>query len=289
MQLKNRAIDSTGPWADSRAQTTLRTLMPFLLLLSLAAYTVDAAPIRTQEVSVDDPRPLSAALTVLQDLHGVAITYEDPVFSHPGDLVPRSELGSEDGLMIPRGGHLSVKYLVDTRTGAMVDPLGTIEHVIEKHAAKGYPGRFQVVEIDDVFHVTPVATRTASGAWQAQTSALARPISLVTGATGLETITAIADGLGSVLGREVWSGMAPYRALLRLDPPASFSNEPARDALMRLLRDLDGVASWHLYHDPTLDVFALNIHRSLPTVAPIEVLEEPPAAFEGSKRVPGAP
>lgn len=260
------------------------TSVALLLAFALTTGSSQAASLRTQELSVDDPRPLAAALDVLQDLHGVPITYEDPVLSHPGDLVPLAEFQTRDGAFIPRGGHLSIKYLVDTGTGALADPLRTIEKLIEKHAAKGYPGRFRVDELDGVFHVTPIAARSSSGGWLAQFPALATPLPLASGASGLETVTNITEGLGAVLGREVWGGMMPTGALLRLPAPTTFGTEPARDVLVRLLRELDGVASWRLFYDPTLDIYALNIHRSLPTVSAVEMLEEPPAAFEGSKR-----
>src|SRR6516164_1822382 len=89
-------------------QEKCMTLFQSLIRSGVAASAVAAQGLSIT-VSVDDPRPLWAALRQLEEKQGWQVSYEDPQYAGT-DLVDRTARGySGPGrALVPRGGHLAV-------------------------------------------------------------------------------------------------------------------------------------------------------------------------------------
>lgn len=73
------------------------------------------------KISVEDPRPVAKAITLLESRFGWVITYEDPRYINPADLSDVTEKvrrdlhkfkpGKAPKVLIPKGGTLDFEYL----------------------------------------------------------------------------------------------------------------------------------------------------------------------------------
>jgi hypothetical protein len=67
-----------------------------------------------ERIQVTDPRRLAAALEVLEKKHGLAISYEDPVYSAPSDISDTAiqpATGKIVKIHVPKGGVFNFEYI----------------------------------------------------------------------------------------------------------------------------------------------------------------------------------
>src|SRR5881227_3524760 len=115
----------------------LALLLPVALLATLGSQTSDGT------IVVDDPRPVAAAIQVLERQFGVPITYEDPTYRFSGDSVDHTAIPNPTHRAIdPLGGRLEVHGLPVGDS-----PLPALVEILRVHEARGYAGRFRVVQV----------------------------------------------------------------------------------------------------------------------------------------------
>src|SRR2546422_10746571 len=134
----------------------------FLLCSAVNSQTQD----RDVVLSVNGPRPLSDAPMQLESKLGIAISYEDVALVYAGDYAraldtdwgrkyaeqnDQFKAANRFGLV---GGSLDIHVAIDPISGTPVLPVTQIlQDVIEQHKARGNPGQFRLLTIDNGFAI----------------------------------------------------------------------------------------------------------------------------------------
>jgi hypothetical protein len=230
-----------------------KIMTKILTTLIMSAMGITAILWNTQapeELIVEDPRPLVTAIRTLEAKYGWQINYEDPPYNDPKDLVDRTHPNyrGPHRAIYPRDGRIEIHYFVSPTTGKPESSAKLLEMLVDDHARRGNPGRFQVKVFDGLDSVIPM-----------QGSILDTPITLEEKErTYGETLHAILQELSRVANTRV-SGPAMTPVTFQR---FSFSakNEPARDVLIRLFKTRDDRQyCWHLLYGPGWG-YALNLH-----------------------------
>jgi hypothetical protein len=241
----------------------------------------------TEELfSVQGARPLSEAVTVLERQYGWRISYEDPPYTDPADLVDHTDPSYRGPwrAIDPRGGPLEIPYSISKLTGRPTEsPERLLQMLIDDHASRGYPGRFQVSVIGDLYFVRP-----------AEGSALDTPITIPTRRrTLLAALNAVLQAVSDATGMPV----KPGAGLLQSgSDPFSFgaSGEPARDVLLRLFKTQKGYwFGWQMLYAPERGGYFFSIHGDRVAAEPEprkpEVTRGAVNGPDGSRAVPQVP
>jgi len=136
---------------------------------------------KTIEITVDDPRPLAAAILKLQELSGIPINYEDMPVYYSGDQqerIPRYPDG-RSRFFGARGGQLSQPIVVDAATGRLNNiqaVSAALTALVSAYNTSNLPGGFDFEYYNGVFFVKPVRYRDATGATQTMAPILSTPI-----------------------------------------------------------------------------------------------------------------
>ena len=216
-------------------------------------------------VKVSDPRPLAAAALQLQQRYGVAISYEDPPFSHPQDLVevlvespvPGAE---ETAILIPAGGGLEMKLGAEAGASVQLDPAAVLASLVMIYEKGDQPGRFQVVQDGEMFHLLPTAMRQGTGALGPVTPLLDTVISLDGSPRRADVVLhKIRNKLHSASGVNIEVGMTPVQLLYDSTVSVGGTNLPARDLLVQFSEALPMPVTWRLLWDATLETYYLNL------------------------------
>jgi len=227
----------------------------------------DQPPVK---LSVNDPRPMAEAVKQLQEKYGWVITYEDPRLSNESDLLvetdPKHRQDHPGGrrALTPKGGTLEISYFVSPVTGKPENPRALLQALLNAHAASDNPGRFELKQTGQVFHVIPEQVKDIRGRWVHQTSILGIPITFPEKERSVfETLGTITSALSSAAQMRIVIGAIPLNLFVRHRTTQSASSELARDVLIRTLDSTNRKFSWRLLHDPGVNMFALNV-RSVP-------------------------
>jgi hypothetical protein len=223
-------------------------------------------------LSIEDPRPLSEAIHMLEAKYGLVITYEDPRYTHPSEIVDvtekvrrnlnKFELAKAPRVFVPKGGQLSFEYDdALARTGYQA---ALVQQLIDANLAIGNAGRFRVEQQGAVVHVIPIASKNERGQVVPQASVLDAVISLPKAQRGgLETLEAICVAISQVTRTRVALGSAPLSLFIRYRNDEGITRRPARDALAEFFAKVQNEAplSWRLFYSPTLKMYVLNVHE----------------------------
>ncbi|HVS24409.1 MAG TPA: hypothetical protein VMU03_11840 [Gammaproteobacteria bacterium] len=266
-------------------------MVALIAALSASADTQE----RKETLSIDDPRPVAAALQQLMTRHQRVITYEDPRYLHEGDIkdvtrevrkdLDRYPPGQAPTVLAPRGGHIRFGSRVSTDTGQPDDWNALLTSLLEGYAARGGP-RFRVEHHADFDHVIPAESRNASGQWVKAASILDATVTIPEQElTKADIVEAVAKAVSAatdvhfVVGTCLVCG--PHG--LAPEPTERFAvhDERARDLLWRAVQHWRPGTSWHIYQDPGSDLYVLNLVRGpAPATAPapaLPVLPSPPS------------
>jgi hypothetical protein len=269
----------------SNPKTTWRTLAAFcavatsvsMLTASPAAYPQISTS--SQSTTVENPRPLAAAVDALQNTFGYVITYEDPPFAYQGDLEDRtSELDGADTeqtqtrrhtrrMLVPVGGTLTFAQppIAAMNRSAMA---ALLSQIATAHNSTSRGGRFSIVQTESVFHAVPVAVQDDKGNWVEGGSILDYPIEFPAQSRScMETVALIAAMLGiqAKVG-PVEIGNVPLGPLESARGVSYAANEPARAVLMRTLAQVNSRMTWRLLYDAGAQRYVLNI-KSIPVIS----------------------
>lgn len=255
-----------------------------LVLLPHIGFAADGATSNTVSILVNQPRALAVVIDEIRRRHGVAISYEDPPYEYPGDVVDvtrwvRRDLdqfpeGRAPPVVVPRMCRFQAEYEVDPATGDPTNLLDTLRAVVSAYNSGDNPGKFKVEALPIGPCVMPMQVRDVSGVWRDIQPLLSTPLYLAfTNVSNHRALGAFLSALGSNTSvRVIGSAVMQQRGGLSL----MAENETAREVLTRLLQDTayGGVHNfWNFNYGPQPQVWVLNLNRAVR--GPILDLGEP--------------
>jgi hypothetical protein len=234
--------------------------------------------------SVSGSKPLAKAAEEFEAKYGIPISYEDPAYAYPGELVDHTDPGYSKShpegpraLSLKGGGslvlHADPKMAVRSSAAAM--PL--LQSLLDEHVRAGYPGEFKLVPNGDGVAIVPVAVRNLNGVSLPDQSPLETTISLPESKrTAMETLNAICGAIRNNSGKNIGVASGPFIGTQPYSVTIGAANEPARSVLQRTLAGLEYVdthtqaripkMAWSLLYDPGQKVYLLNVHQVLKEV-----------------------
>lgn len=223
-----------------------------LLSATVAAAPTVSAPQDADVLTVNDPRPLNAAIALLEQRCRCIITYEDPKWG-PADLVDISgtvQHRADVRPRIPKGGAFSFRMAADgsARTAAEVRP--TVERVIRAfHDSASGRGHFQLIGGADALHVVPQLG-----------SILDQPVTIAQGTHPIAEIIAMTlEQVGDAIGQKVGVAALPMN-LLKKRVRTEARGESARGVLTRALSASGRPLSWRIFHGAGMSQYYFSIH-----------------------------
>ena len=245
-------------------------LQRLLILLSVViaaplASEVQAGDTLMLSIDATGGAPLATVARVLERRHGMAITYEDPVFADPADLAPAAPAlaGSSAGTLRQgvRSANVKLSYAVSPATGRPEDLAAIVRQAIGLHEGQGNPGRFRVERDGAVLHIIPAQVKDASGQWRDATPVLDTELDFPAADRNLEdTITLILQQVSQVSGVRVVSVQEPINVERRIPLRLGAARARARDLLTQAIGSLPKPSSWSLRYMPGGKRLALEIH-----------------------------
>jgi hypothetical protein len=211
-------------------------------------------------LSVNDPRPLAQVIVNFERAYGFAVTYEDPRFVHPSDLVEREYRGAHD--LIPRGGPFSAMFDPPTPDSTQDAVAAAITSIVGQYNASGYPAQFRVVVTEDIVHVVPSSVRDTNGELAATSSILDGRISVpaAAGQNLYQGLRGILDTVEKSAGQTVEIGTVPTNLLMQSPMKVDALAAPARDVIAAALRSSGRALSWRLLYGASRKRYVFNVH-----------------------------
>jgi hypothetical protein len=206
-----------------------------------------------QEVlSVNDPRPLSAAVKLIEQRCHCIITYEDPRWGpqdvvdisasvwHRPDIRPRVPKGGAFTFSLPR-------ELPERAPELMRPPVEQVLRMFERSGSG--PGAFQLVSGEAALHIVP-----RSG------SVLNVPVTITPRTRPISEVVALTmQQVGRATGEKIGIATFPNN-LFKRPVTISANNEPAGVVLSRTLAASGRELSWRLYYDVGMGQYYRGIH-----------------------------
>jgi hypothetical protein len=224
-------------------------------------------------LSVDDPRPVAEAITVLEARFRWIITYEDPRYIYAGDISDVTEKVRKDlykyrpgevpRVLIPKGGKFNFEYDVIRDTNGRSDPGVILQRLLDAYAASGSSARFRMESTDKSIHIIPTGAKDISGKLAPQKSVLDAVITLpVKDRTGLQALEDLCVAVSRATQMRVVVGTIPIGLFIEHKDQHGVAGRKAREALAQLLERMGNGTnlSWQLLYDPGMKMYALNIH-----------------------------
>ncbi len=231
-------------WRVGFVSATSLSILPILLSAVQAPETV----------SVNDPRPLNAAVKVVEERCHCAITYEDPQWG-PDDVDDVSgSVQHKPGIRvrIPKGGLFTFDPPAGLSSGTPAQTEAAMAQVVRafQESGRGGRGAFRVTHDATTVHVIPVGG-----------SVLDTPVT-VTGAARplVDVVTMLLAEVGQVTGEKIGLATLPINLFTQRRVAIEATQEPARAVLIRTLAASGRALSWRLFYDVTMGQYYLGIH-----------------------------
>ena len=233
-----------------------------------------AQPKATENLTVNDPRPVAEAVWQLEKKYGWIVTYEDPIYINSNEIADvtlqvRRDLdqykpGEAPKVFIPKGGELSISFYLNPDTGRPVEPPETVvQRLLDANSAVGYAGKFRLESNRRVMHIIPTGYKDISGAVISHPSILDSIITIpAQERTGLQSLELLCDAVSLSARMKMRLGTLDRNLFGNSRNRIGVNRVKARVFLMRTLETVNLYAghSWQLFYDPTMKNYALNIH-----------------------------
>jgi hypothetical protein len=252
----------------------------------------EESPIRS--AAVTDERPLAALVALLEERHGMVITYEDPTYRFEGDLTaaagwpPATETGWQPRAI--RKSSLRLSYRVPKARDGVADLTAVVQEAIDLHAAAGNPGRFHLERDGSFLHVIPSEVKGQDGRWKPASPILDVKVDLADADRQLgDAIDLILDAVRRTVGVRVDVVQEPLNSARRIHVRLGATGESARHLLTRAVANFGPGFSWRLLFDTLTGSTALQIYEaawvgsSRPAVAHPGRSDSPPSSPERVK------
>jgi hypothetical protein len=235
---------------------------------------------KTITISVNDPRPLAAAILKIEELSGIPVNYEDVPIYFSGDLI---DVTDQARTPVPPGGRrmmaapmrtFSVAIAVDEATGKLLGLKAVEEALLQLIAAynsSNLPGGFDLEVYSGVFFVKPIRYRDVTGDTKGMVSILSTLITLPEEKRNpYKTAQLVLSQLPIPAGYSAYPGTLISHVGQVL---VGAQNEPARHVIARMLAtdqsatalhpnaSLDAGWSYKFLLDSDAKFYFLNISR----------------------------
>jgi hypothetical protein len=210
-----------------------------------------SSPNREIVLSISHPRPLAEAARQLEEKLGMAISYEDvaPIYrgdyARPLDTDWGRKIDEEgdhrfrDNRIDIAGGALDIHIPVDAAGNPAMPVSQILWELIDQHKARGNPGQFQLLTVDDSLVIVPVSKRDTNGMLIPEHSPLDAQISFpMARRGGAETFDVISKTVTTASGRTVHFGLGGPKRFAKTAIELGADRETARDVLIRALKGL---------------------------------------------------
>ena len=206
-----------------------------------------------ETVSVNDPRPLNAAVKVLEERCHCAITYEDPKWG-PDDVDDISGTvwhKANVRVRIPKGGLFTFHTPPGLEAGTPAQTRAAtaqVAHAFEE--ARSGRGAFRVTNDATTVHVIPRGG-----------SVLDTPVTVTSATRPLgDVVTMVLAQVGQATGQRIGLATFPINLFKQRRVSIEATHERARDVLVRALAGSGRALSWRLFYDVTMGQYYLGIH-----------------------------
>jgi hypothetical protein len=242
---------------------------------------------QTKAVTIDESggRPLRGVVDTLKQKYHVSITYEDPQYVYPGDIVDMTYRRGTPGprVLLPNAGSLHLSY--PEADGVPQEGIGgLLRRAASEYAAAGGPVfkvEKRVTPSGPQWNVVAVKARDRSGTMADQPDILGAQISIPRQKlTPGQFLGAIERQLTAETGYKV---TAFDHVFGPMSQPQEFGadNVPARDVLEGLLDGLQPPGTWNLDYDPESGGYYLTLARLAPLPPPRPPVPPPGPAHYG--------
>lgn len=227
-------------------------------ILTLALWTASSAasPQRVgEDIFVNDPRPIDAAVQEFQHRCRCVVTYEDPRWQ-ADDVEDISNVRQRPAgaprIKVPNG-HTFIAPMRSSLDAAGLDERRiAIEEILRAGRAAGNTKEFRVISGKEVLHVVP-----------ASNAVLNSPVSLPSGDRTLgQMVSAILQQVSAETGEKVTVGAVPVNLFRQGKlPKFSADRESARDVLVRgfSLGAPTVKLSWQLLFDYSTETYYFSV------------------------------
>jgi len=198
-----------------------------------------------ERLSVNDPRPLSAAVDLVERRCHCAITYEDPLWR--SDDVALS--GPHWPAVIPKGGLFTFDApdLAANTPAQMAAAMAQVVRVFEQSGSGR--GAFRVINDETVVHVVPRPD-----------SILDTRVTIPLATRRLDDIvTMVLAEVERATGQKIELGTFPTNFFFQHRVEIEAKQEPAREVLVRALAASGRALSWRLFFGARMRQYYLNI------------------------------
>jgi hypothetical protein len=241
-------------------------------LLFILALGLVSGQEATTVITVNDPRPLGAAIMELEKASGQPISYEDAPFAYAGDLIGLKDPRAIPGAKIPKGGPLTFPFGLSE----VAERAGTAKVLqrLVRTFNMSYPdgAQFTVLDQDGMLYVVPKSSREASGVVASYTSPLDVPLSVtVKDALAGDALREILSAIQAKTGSEIYIAMSPFDTGLNVNGrkrvSISTQTDTGRTLVTQLMKGLSPWLSWRMLTgapDPrygNLNYYYLNIQQ----------------------------
>jgi hypothetical protein len=254
-----------------------------ILALAIGAPVCAQAPLK---ISVNQRRPLEAALGQLEKTLGIPINYEDPKLVCPGEIEDVTEQIQSPAqkaanpnirIVVPKKGAISLDSVFSAKP-QIADALSLATELRLQYEANGYAGRFTVKQVGSVPTVEPISARGSDCAWTTASPVMETRISFPALARDAsDTLAVILKAVAEKVGVKIATASVPVIAFTNRRITLGANDEPANAVLVNLFEQLSsGPAAWsyHLLYDPGLKYYLIDIAA----VQPIRPSVQPSAA-----------
>jgi hypothetical protein len=198
-----------------------------------------------ERLSVNDPRPLSAAVALVERRCHCAITYEDPLWK--SDDVALS--GPHWPAMIPKGGLFTFDApdLAATTPAQMAAAMTEVVRAFEQ--SESGRGAFRVTNDTTAVHVVPRPG-----------SILDTPVTIMRSRRLDDVVVVVLAEVERASGQKVSLATFPMNFFNQHRVEIEAKQEPTREVLVRALAASGRALSWRLFFDATMRQYYLGIH-----------------------------
>jgi len=205
----------------------------------------------SNRVQIIDTRPLAAAANALEEARGKIVTYEEPVLTWMGDLEEIPGKSGSRGYLYPKEHGISLPSGVSSES----DLRSALNETLDAYHTQTSGTRFQVLQSNWGYHLTPLMVHDSNGAFVAATSLLDTPIYVpAEERTAKDHLIALGAAVTAATGMTMYVSALPFQSagfdkLFRANP-GRFSwaaeHKIARDALVDLLSKSATSFSWRM-------------------------------------------
>lgn len=208
------------------------------------------------KLRVTHKRPMAAAAKVFEERFGAVITYEDPPYKCPLDILGNDRTGRS-----PTGSIIEMDWKLGSSIDEVLDSLVNV-HIKPRQGLDV----FTLSKEDGAYHIYPYMLNNEECELVPRRSIMSRQISFnAEGVNGVAFLESVCSRLSDVTDEKIVLGPIPENLKETLKGhkslKISIKSQEAHDCLAEFLGQINADVSWQLLFDPDLEQFKLILHN----------------------------